>query len=398
MRSILGLVILSILLCWSCTSKQVTENEQTTEMTPKNSNRLPAFVGTYTRTEGHVDGQAKGIYEIGLDTSDGTLFRIKTIPNIINPSFITYAPNGKFMYAVSEVGGGEDTTGHIYAYGIQGEEVQFINREISHGIAPCHLTVHPSGKYLFVANYMGGIAMYPIQQNGSLSPASHVQYLIGSGPHPRQAASHPHSITLDQEGRFAYVADLGTDKIMIFSVDLEKGSLEPAAVPFTMLAPGAGPRHLSFHPNGQLVYAINELNSTITTFSYDRADGHLEALQTVSTLPTGFTGENSCADIHLQPNGRFLYGSNRGHNSIAMFAIDSNTGFLEPIGHQSTLGEIPRNFAIDPSGQFLFVANQNSDNIVRFRLNPQTGGLEHLGELRIPTPVCIQFAPVPKPS
>lgn len=400
MRSISHQVLLFIiLLAGSCTSKPVTEDSgQTVNRIAPSSNRMQAFVGTYTRNEGHVDGKAKGIYQIAADTSDGELFRISTITDIINPSFLTCSPNGQYLYAVSEIGGGPDTTGYVYAYRIDGQEVRALNRQISHGNAPCHLTVHPSGKYLFAANYMGGIAMYPIQADGSLGAASDVLYLEGAGPHSRQEASHPHSITIDREGRFAYVADLGTDRIMIFSIDLVNGKLEAAETPFAQVAPGAGPRHLTFHPNGQLLYAINELNSSITAFSYDRADGHLEALQTVSTLPMDYTGGNSCADIHIDPSGRFLYGSNRGHNSIAMFTIDSANGFLELIDHQSTAGEIPRNFAIDPQGQFLYIANQNSDNIVSFSIDQESGRLDLIDELRIPTPVCIQFVPLRRPS
>lgn len=399
MRPIFNFVLFVVLLSYSCTSRSVPDNtEQIPQQEVASTNRMHAFVGTYTRKEGHVDGKAKGIYQINADTSDGQLYRVNTVPNIINPSFVIYSPDGRFLYAASEIGGSPDSTGYVYAYRISGEKVELINRRNSHGLAPCHLAVHPSGKYLFVANYMGGVAVYPIQPDGGLLPASHVEYLQGSGPHPRQNVSHPHSVTIDREGRFAYVADLGTDKIMIFLIDQTNGTLQPAATPFAELAPGAGPRHLTFHPNGQLLYAINELNSTITAFSYDRADGHLDALQTVSTLPMAFNGENTCADIHIEPEGRFLYGSNRGHNSLAIFSIDSNTGFLEQLGHQPTGGEVPRNFAIAPKGDFVYVANQNSDNIVYFKIDPANGSLEQVGELNIPTPVCIQFEPVRPPS
>jgi 6-phosphogluconolactonase len=358
---------------------------------------MQAFVGTYTRKEGHVDGKAKGIYQLELDSGSSRLLRVGTIPDIINPSFVNFDPKGRFLYAVSEIGGGADTTGYVYAYALDGQEVKFLNRQVSHGMAPCHVVVHPSGKYAFAANYMGGIAMYPINEDGSLAAASDVRRLEGSGPTARQKSSHPHSVTLDADGRFAYVADLGTDKIMIFFINQEAGKLEPAGSPFAQLAPGAGPRHLVFHPNGQLLYAINELNSTITSFRYDRADGHLQALQTVSTLPMDFNGNNSCADIHLTPDGRFLYGSNRGHNSIAIFSVDPGTGSLEPMGHQSTGGEVPRNFAIDPFGKVLYVANQNSDNIVYLKIG-EDGSLEKIGELYIPTPVCLQFRPVVEAS
>lgn len=395
MRPIFLFALFIVLFIAGCNSRSVTD--QTEE--PKVAEtvqpiRMQAFVGTYTRKEGHVDGTAKGVYQLAVDPDTGKPFRTNTIGEIINPSFVVYAPDGKYLYAVSEIAGNDVPNGYVYAYALDNEEATLINRQSSHGLAPCHLAVHPSGRFLFVANYLGGVAIYPIQTDGSLAAASDVEYLQGSGPHPRQGASHPHSVTIDREGRFAYVADLGTDKIMIFLIDQDTGTLEPAATPFAQLAPGAGPRHLTFHPNGQLLYAINELNSTITLFSYDRADGHLEALQTVSTIPMDFNGNNTCADIHIEPEGRFLYGSNRGHNSIAMFSINASTGFLEPLGHQSSGGDTPRNFAIDPNGKFLYVANQNSDNIVYFSIDQQSGQLNRLDELRIPTPVCIQFEPV----
>lgn len=397
MQSKLFIVFLLLITGIGCTSSSVSENEQTTETVTTRPDQMQAFVGTYTREEGHVNGKAKGIYQLKLDTSNNQLLRLSTVPDIVNPSFVTFDPKGEFLYAVSEIGGGTDTTGYVYAYALKGEEVQFLNRRISHGMAPCHVVVHPSGKYAFVANYMGGVAMYPINADGSLEEASDVHYLEGSGPSPRQKASHPHSVTLDPDGRFAFVADLGTDKIMIFFIDQENGKLEPAGSPFAQVAPGAGPRHLAFHPNGQLLYAINELNSTITSFSYDRADGHLQALQTISTLPMDFQGDNYCADIHLTPDGRFLYGSNRGHNSIAVFSVDPGTGGLESLGHYPSGGDFPRNFAIDPSGKVLYVANQNSDNIVYLKIG-EDGKLQKIGELHIPTPVCLQFRPSLKAS
>lgn len=392
MQSKLFIVLLLFLTGMGCTSRSVPENESTTESFSPSPDLMQAFVGTYTRKEGHVDGKAKGIYQLELDTSNQQLLRTGTIADIINPSFLTFDPKGNYLYAVSEIGGGSDTTGFVYAYAVVGKEVQYLNRRKTHGMAPCHVVVHPTGQYAFVANYMGGIAMYPIQNNGALGEASDVHYLEGSGPSSRQTSSHPHSITLDPDGRFAFVADLGTDKIMIFIIDLENGKLEPAGSPFAQVAPGAGPRHLAFHPNGQLLFAINELNSTITSFSYDRADGHLQALQTISTLPMDFQEDNYCADIHLTPDGRFLYGSNRGHNSIAMFSVDPGTGALEPLGHESSGGDFPRNFAIDPFGKILYVANQNSDNIVYLKIG-EDGKLQKVGELHIPTPVCLQFRP-----
>lgn len=390
--------ILCLLLILSCNNRPHQERESIEEVSQNIPESPPVFVGTYTRPEGHVLGKAEGIYRLQRHPKSGKLIQRSVIGDIINPSYLTFSPDGKYLYAVSEIGGGQDTTGYVYAYAVTEDEVQMINRRPSHGIAPCHLAIHPSGKYLFVANYGGGISMYPLERGGRLGEAVYKEKFSGQGPHERQDASHPHSVTISPDGRFAYIADLGTDRILIFNIHLEEGRLEAATSPYAQLAPGAGPRHLAFHPNGQLIYSINELNSTITAFQYDRTDGHLQALQTVSTLPGSYTGENHCAEISLTPNGNYLYGSNRGHNSLAIFSVDANTGELNSIGYQPTLGDAPRHFTIDDRGRFLYVANQNTDNIVQFEIDSTRGDLLYQETFQIPTPVCIQLPPRPAPS
>lgn len=397
MQPILLISLVLFLFC-SCTGRQQQDRESISEVSRAETPPAPAFVGTYTRKEGHVDGKAEGIYHLHVDSTNGRLNRVATITGIINPSFVVLSPDGRYLYAVSEIGGRSDSTGFVYAYAIRGDDVRLLNRRPSHGIAPCHLAIHPTGAYLFVANYAGGVSVYPLQTDGSLSAASHIERFEGQGPHPRQEASHPHSVAISPDGRFIYVADLGTDRILIFHFNLEEGSLTPAALPYAKLAPGAGPRHLSFHPNGQLIYVINELNSTITAFQYDRTDGSLQPLQSVSTLPMSYDGENLCADIHLTPDGRYLYGSNRGHNSLAIFAVDPGDGSLTTVGYQPTLGDFPRNFAIDARGRYLYVANQNTDSIIQFEIDSTNGELLYLETLEIPTPVCIQLPPLHLPS
>jgi 6-phosphogluconolactonase len=237
--------------------------------------------------------------------------------------------------------------------------------------------------------------MYPVQVDGRLGAASDIVQHYGSSVDPeRQTAPYAHSVNIDPDNRYALVADLGMDKVMVYRLDLEQGKLVPNDPPFASLHAGAGPRHLAFHPNRKYVYVINELDSTMTAFSYLAEAGELSEIQTLSTLPEGYPGEqSSCADIHVAPSGKFVYGSNRGHDSIAIFAVDLATGKLSLVGHESTQGKTPRNFAIDPSGTFLLAANQDSSTVVSFRIDQQTGELHPTGDVaQIPTPVCLKFA------
>ena len=347
------------------------------------------YLGTYTR------GRSEGIYLARMDAGSGRITVDRLVAEVENPSFLALDPARAHLYAVSEVDDFAETDGGgvvAYAIGADGG-LRELNRQPSHGAAPCHLTVDASGRYVLVANYTGGnAAVLPILADGSLGPATEVVQHTGSGPNAqRQERPHVHSVTLDAANRFAMVADLGIDRVVGYRFDAERGTLTPAEVAGVHARPGAGPRHFDFHPDGRRAYVINELDSTLTALAYDPATGSLESTGTVSTLPPGYLDDNSCADVHVHPSGRFVYGSNRGHDSIAVFAIES--GALTPVQHQSTLGRIPRNFAIDPSGRFLIAANQESDSLVTFAIDSGTGRLTPAGvPVDAPVPVCVRFA------
>ena len=349
------------------------------------------FVGTYTKKEGHVYGKADGI-DVFRVSGGGELEKIATEKQVINPSYLTLSSDGNYLYAVNETGPDVDTTGSVSAFRINpaNGNLELINSRSSHAFAPCYITLDARDRLALITNYTGGVvAAYPIQSNGALGEASQVIRLEGQGPvTTRQESSHPHSVNISPEGTFAYVADLGTDKIMIYRIDYEKNRLIPAVSPYFEMDPGAGPRHMAFHPLGKYVYVINELNNTIAALRYDDKTGQLEAVHTVNTLPDDFEGDSYTADIHITDDGRFLYGSNRGHNSIAVYSIDPESGHLTTLGHEPTRGEFPRNFLID--GKNLYVANQNSDNVVLFRIL-DSGKLEYVKEFEAKTPVCLKI-------
>lgn len=374
----------------SCADKPT---EPTTEKAPENAQTHFVLVGTYTKKEGHVDGKAKGISILKMDAATGSLTPHTLKEGIINPSFVTFSPDGNFVYAVSETGGDVGPSGTVHAFSVnpQTQELTKLNEQISHNYAPCHINTDQQARCAFVANYVGGVvAVYPIQKDGSLAPASDVITLEGKGAHPEQDASHPHSVILSPDERFAFVPDKGADKIWVFEIDYALGKLTPVAQPFATVHAGAGPRHLVFHSNGKFAYVINELDATITGFSYDAAQGTLSEIQNIATVPADYQGRNACADIHLAPDGRFLYGSNRGHNSIVIYSVNETNGQLTLVGHEPTRGDFPRNFMIAPGGNWLYVANQNSDNIVHFKIDKTTGKLSHAGETSTPTPVCLK--------
>jgi 6-phosphogluconolactonase len=353
------------------------------------------FAGTYTRKEGHVDGKATGINIFRKNPESGALTSLGVAGDIVNPSYLTIAPGGKYLYAVNELVGAEAPAGTVSAFAIDPEsrELRFLNKQSSRGDAPCYVTTDRQGRFAFVANYVGGaVAMLPIQEDGSLGEASDVKRHEGSGPDAgRQESSHPHSIALAPGDRFAYVPDLGSDKIWIYEVDYESGRLNPAASPFAEVAPGAGPRHIAFHPDAPFAYVINELNSSITAFSVNYDNGALDQILIAGTLPQGYEGFNACADIQITPDGRFLYGSNRGHNSIVAYSIDPSNGHLAFVGYESTQGDFPRGFMIDKTGRFLYVANQNTNNVVVLSIDQESGMLQPTGfYIDTPTPVCLK--------
>ncbi len=351
------------------------------------------YIGTYTR------GESRGIYRSVLDATDGTLSEPELAAETPNPSFLAIHPNRRFLYAVGEAGMFEGRpVGGVVAFSIDSEtgKLTQLNAQSSEGRGPCHLVVDAAGRNVLVANYGGGsAAVLPIERDGRLRPASAFVQHEGSSVHPRrQTAPHAHAINLDPANRFAFVADLGLDQVLVYRFSSEAGTLQPHNPPFAKVVPGAGPRHFAFHPTGRFAYVINELDCTITAFAYDAEKGQLQTLHSVATLPVDFDGDNTTAEIVVHPSGKFVYGSNRGHDSIAAFRIDRETGRLRPIGHTSTGGQTPRNFALDPLGRFLLAQNQASDSVVVFRIDPETGGLEPTGSsITVPSPVCIRMMP-----
>lgn len=349
---------------------------------------LPVYLGTYTGGE----NASKGIYRSVLDLDTGKLAQPVLAAEVRNPSFLEIHPNGKFLYAVSESGG----AGTVSAYAIDAEtgNLKLLNQQPSGGSGPCHVNVDRSGKNALVANYGSGSAsVIPIKEDGTLAePTGFVQH-EGSSVNPqRQAGPHAHSINLSPDNRFVFVADLGIDKIMIYKLEAEKGTIVPNDPAFAKLKPGAGPRHFTFHPNGKFAYVINELACTVTAFTYEPASGALSEIQTVPTLPAGFSGSSSCAEVRVHPNGKFLYGSNRGHDSITVYRIDPAKGTLTLVEFETADIKTPRNFNIDPTGAFCLVANQGSDSVVVFGIDPQTGSLNPTGhQISVGKPVCIRF-------
>jgi 6-phosphogluconolactonase len=356
----------------------------------KKPNELFLYVGTYT------SGKSEGIYVYRMNQGSGELKHAATVKGISNPSFLAIDPKRRFLYAANESGEFAGRKGGgVTAFAIDRKSgaLRKLNERHSPGV-PCHVSVHPSGRFVLAANYGGGnVVIYPVRADGRLGEASDVAQHAGKGADPkRQDGPHAHCVIPDAAGRYAFAPDLGIDKVMIYRVNVKNGKLVPNG--FAATKTGAGPRHFDFHPSGKFAYVINELDSTLTTFAYDKAKGALTELQTVSTLPPDFSGTNFCADIHVHPSGRFVYGSNRGHDSVVAFAIDQSAGKLNLIAHESTQGNWPRNFAIDPAGTFLLVANQNTDNVVAFRIDQQTGKLTATGQTaEIPAPVCLKFIP-----
>jgi 6-phosphogluconolactonase len=357
-----------------------------------NGGAVRVYVGTYTSAE------SKGIYRLRLDLATGTLTPEGEPTEVVNPSFLALHPSGRFLYAVNEVGDEpREGGGSVSAFAVdrQSGALTLLNQQPSRGAGPCHISLDKEGRFVLVANYSGGsVSVLPVQPDGRLGAATGFVQHEGHGVNPRrQERPHAHSINLDPAGRFAVVADLGLDELRLYRFEPVKGTL--ALHGAAHLAPGAGPRHFCFHPNGRYGYVINEIYSTITAFVYDAAAGALSELQTVSTLPRGSEECNDTAEVAVRADGRFLYGSNRGHDSLAIFAIDPATGKLRSVGDQPTLGKTPRNFAIDPTSAYLLTANQNSNTVVAFRIDPESGGLTPVGSpVHIPHPVCLQMVRV----
>jgi 6-phosphogluconolactonase len=346
------------------------------------------YIGTYTGPK------SQGIYAWRFDPAGGKLTEIGLAGETKNPSFIAFHPSGKFLYAVNETSDGGLTA---FALDPKTAKLTRLNSASSRGADPCHLTVDRAGHTLLAANYSSGtVSGVKIEAGGQIGASTAFDQHQGTGADKARQA-HAHSVNLSPDQRFAIVADLGLDEIYVYKFDPAAGSLTPNNSATVKTEPGAGPRHFAFHPDGQHAYAINELNSTITAYKWDGKAGVLTPIESLSTLPAGFKGENSTAEVVVHPNGKFVYGSNRGHNSIAVFRVDPATGTLTFLEHVPTQGKTPRGFALDPTGSFLFAANQDSDNVVVFKVDSTTGKLAPTGqELKVGSPVCVRFLPAGK--
>jgi 6-phosphogluconolactonase len=355
------------------------------------ADELWVYFGTYTR------GESRGIYQSRLDLATGRLQAPVLAAETTNPSFLAVHPRRPLLYAVGEMASFEGKrTGAVSAFSMDPTtgKLTLLNQQSSGGGGPCHLVVDGTGRNVLVANYGGGsVACLPIEDDGRLGAVTSFVQHEGSSVDPRrQKGPHAHSINLDPANRFAFAADLGLDKILVYRFQPDGGRLVPNDPPWARVAPGAGPRHFAFHPAGRFAYVINELDSTVTAFDYDPDRGVLTPIQTASTLPEGFEESNTTAEVRVHPSGKFLYGSNRGHHSIAVFAIDPRSGRLRPVEHEPTGGQTPRNFCVDPTGTFLLAANQATDNVVVFRVDPNMGALDAAGfSLAVPSPVCVRF-------
>jgi 6-phosphogluconolactonase len=363
------------------------------------THRITTYIGTYTRRESFVDGKAAGIYIYHLDSATGTLTYAATVSGAgtVNPSYLTLAPDKSCLYAVNEITGGHGSHGTVSAFSIDPltGDLRFLNQQSTHGLAPCYAGIEPYGRYCLVANYeTGSICVLPIREDGHLGEATDFVQFSGSGPNrERQSGPHAHMVLPGSQPGFVLAIDLGTDRLMAFHLDLEKGKLTPATPSWTQLPAGTGPRHMAFHPSRPFIYIINELQSTVAVFNSAGGWGAFRAVQTISTLPENFKGPNLGAEIKVAPSGRFVYASNRGSDSLVIFAVDQATGMLSLVGHQSSQGISPRDFTIDPSGALLLVANQDSDTVVTFWINPESGMLTATGQVaQVPTPVCLQLS------
>lgn len=351
------------------------------------------YFGTYT------DNNSRGIYTCTFDDNTGKLSPVELAGECKNPSFVAIHPNGKYLYAVSEVGDFQgNRTGGIQAFRIGDRGgLEPLNAVESSGQGPCHLTVDADGRHVLVANYnSGSVSVVRLAEDGTLGNRTAFVQHMGSGADPaRQDGPHAHCIHLDSNNRFVFACDLGLDQIRIYRFDRARGELESADPPYASSPAGGGPRHFSWHPSGKFAFANNELSSSVTGYAYD-GGGHLRPINTVSTLPSDFDGKNNTtAEVQVHPSGRFLYCSNRGHDSLALMSIDSDSGKLAFVEAKSSGGKTPRNFAISPSGKFVISANQSTNNVVVFTITEETGRLVPSDQsLNVPTPVCIKFLPL----
>lgn len=361
------------------------------------SSELLLYVGTYTQKG------SEGIYVFKFNQETGILSKLHTVKSVVEPSFLAIDKSRKFLYAVNETEEYEGKkSGAVSAFAIDQKtgDLTLLNKVASLGGAPCHLSVSDNEKFVFVANYLGGnVSVFPVEKDGRLGASVDLEQHSGSGPNKsRQEAAHAHSINLDKKNKFAVACDLGVDKVFIYELDHKTGKLRPnPAQNFYQTKAGAGPRHFAFHKDGEFAFVINELDLTISSLRFNHEKGTLAEIQTVQSLPENASRQGAtCADIHVSPDGKFLYGSNRGHDSLVVFKIDEKNGTLEFVQNISTGGKNPRNFTIAPNGKYLLVANQSSDSIIVFSIDEKTGKLTQTDEkAAVSMPVCLKLIPAP---
>jgi 6-phosphogluconolactonase len=361
---------------------------------PRTMSNYLVYIGTYTGPK------SQGIYVYKLAAATGKLTPLGLAAESTSPAFLALHPNHRYLYAVNEIAKYEgQKSGSVSAFSIDHKtgKLTLLNIVASGDPGPCHLTVDQTGKYVLVANYgVGSVAAFQILADGRLGKATAFLPHTGHSVDPkRQEAPHAHSIYVSPDNRFVVSADLGTDQVYVYRFDATKGTLAPNDPPSAAVPPGTGPRHFAFDPKGKFAYAIEEMGSSLTAFSYDAARGVLAPLETIKTVPTDYKGYNDCAELYIHPSGKFLYGSNRGHDSITVFALDAVKGTPTPIQYAPTGGKTPRSFGIDPTGSYLIAANQDSNTLVVFRIDAKTGRLAPTGQNEdVQSPICVVFEPV----
>ena len=362
------------------------------------STAIPAHADYFVYFGTYTGAKSKGIY-VSRMSDDGKLSTPELAAETASPSYLAVHPNSKFLYAVGEVANfGGKKAGAVSAFAIDSKtgKLTALNQQSSGGDGPCHLALDEKGRCVLVANYGGGsVQALPVKKDGSLGePGTFIQHEGSSVNKSRQSSPHGHAILVDPSQKFAVACDLGLDQVLIYKLDAADAKLTPNDPAFGTLAPGAGPRHIAFHPDGKFAYVINEMNCTMTAFSWDSKRGALKEIHTVSTLPGELQRGYSTAEVYVHPSGKFVYGSNRGHDTIAVFACDEKSGRLTPVEHQSTRGKTPRHFGIDPKGKFLLAENQGSDTVVVFQIDSKTGKLTPTGgNITVGSPVCAVFVP-----
>jgi 6-phosphogluconolactonase len=369
------------------------------------NDRTFVVVGSVTRDTPYFQGaRGKGITVFAFDERIGQLTRLSEKGGVDNPTYLTVHEGNSCVYANSEVFGWNEGTVSAYRLDPRTGTLSYLNKQPALGSILAHNSLDRTGRFVLVANYSvyaqpedslpdQAVVVMPIRGDGGLGPPVSSHSHSGSGPNAdRQERSHAHCVIASPDNRHVLVADLGIDQLVVYRFDAASGALSPAATSFSM-KPGAGPRHCVFHPSSRYVYAINELDSTIAALAFDPASGGLKLLQTAPALPSGYVAESHCAGLQLTPDGRYLYGSNRGHDSLVVYVVDGATGRLSFVEHRSCLGKTPRDLVVDPSGRFLLVANQNSDTVIVLRIDPETGKLTDAGAgAEVGTPMCVRFA------